>query len=302
MRGFVSNLFGYTQEQSTRERQSSLTMNQSPIQQNPEILEERRGSKRKNIFKNSPYFYQRCIELEKRISHLKLVINYLTEQVLYFNSIERRGLPKLQAHPIQQKMNLAFAASPSEKESCSSSVNYTRNQHNSITKSFTAFNEILDSSGHLSNLKQRIFGEEFDLETTIKKSNYLELAQKVLDVSINSLLVVSSKQGSKQATLTKIKKEVHHAKHNSLADIFDSSSDSQTEKQSFVLDVDEDDMIDLNPPSNYLLDGAIKVRKNGRGQTRRKLAGHKFQDEYCEGLSETESSLSSMMRRHFRQK
>jgi len=72
-------------------------------------------------------------------------------------------------------MNLAFAA-PSEKESCSSSVGYTRNMHHSITKSFTAFNEILDSSSHLSNLKQRIFGEEFDLETTIKKSNYLELA------------------------------------------------------------------------------------------------------------------------------
>lgn len=73
-------------------------------------------------------------------------------------------------------MNLAFAAAPSEKESCSSSVNYTRQMHSSITKSFTAFNEILDSSGHLSNLKQRIFGEEFDLETTIKKNNYLELA------------------------------------------------------------------------------------------------------------------------------
>jgi len=55
-------------------------------------MDERMGSKRKNIFKNSPYFYSRCIELEKRITHLKLVINYLTEQVLYFNSIEPRGL------------------------------------------------------------------------------------------------------------------------------------------------------------------------------------------------------------------
>ena len=124
----------------------------------------------------------------------------------------------------------------------------------------------------------------------------------MLDVSINSLLVVASKSGNKQIKVTKTKKETHHAKHNSLADIFETSSDSQNEKKSFVLDVDEDDMIDLNPPSNYLLDGAIKVHKNGRGHVRARPTVGEFRDDYNEELSDTESSLSSMMRRHFRQK
>lgn len=265
----LNNLFGFNPEETNF---SSDSVTESKENSHHSTGSSSPSSKRTNVFDNPLIYYHKCRDLEDQVGKLHRIIQYLLNQVRYYSS--KVCSPFNQIDDNINLPTLPTCKSELSKLSVSSSI------QKMLRDSFSTMEEIFDASSRLKTLKEQILGKNFDLEETFQTKDYANFAYKMVDLQINSVIILSEPA------------EINISKQKSLKRVSSVGAMVKAREASLESDFDIEDSIDE-------VYHALEHKQN-HPLPRNKAyylppSPQKDRIEH----SETESSLSCLMKRCF---
>lgn len=245
--------------------------------------------KRKNIFKNGLFYYNKCQNLEKQIEQLKNVISYLVNQVK-IDSSQTSGSENSHSSQDQQTPSAKIYSKPGT---------LSHQLKNTIKSQFFTLDELLAGSRKLGSIKNKIFGWDFDVETVLEdESQHLLLSKQLLDLQISSIISMAQ---PKQIQFKR--KNISRASASVAACLSrKQSSDYQVEDDEWEgSDVDSEDSCRMIDRIKGQFRASAKYRSSKFIQNARKPTNLDYirWEEERATEKDSASSLSDLMNRHF---
>lgn len=272
MHNFLTGLLGFNhRETQSKELDCNISNRAMTPDQHLGSSSVQSSKRKRNVYDNNVLYFRKCSELEDQISSLKRINRFLVKQLVHFNE-HCRFIPN--------ERSSDYDSEPNEDILQCEEDYFKANQIKTVQESLKVFNDLLDQHPSLLKLKKRILGSISSVENGVKFPEELELVERILQISNNALINITTQTKTSHKVPKKQKREMRSV-----------NASFETDKI-----FREADLLSFIDEQHFHQKGAI-IHRSKWDRWGEDLEGYHGQSE-----SDSESSLSTLMERHYQQK